>query len=327
MKITRHILWLILSLAGLLMLAACNSPGKPYLSILITNGENEGMRSHVYEYDLSTRKTALRGEFKYTAQYPLGIYDAVHNKIFYIARNGDGKSDQLFSMDLKTKETKQLTTNLFAVNELFVSGNEVILAAASRLSKDNHIKPIASYNIDTNKFRFWWDPDKDDTTVFLLKYNSSKDNFDVALYSWGDFFHKLEIANEKQKPLVPPTYTVYEYEPDGTRKEALFTTKQELGFYALSNKKDEIIYSSAININKPKTVKIHDLKTGKEQPFTVFSTISNLYYEPDDQALLVLGIYHDQRGVYRYDRTTQKVEQVLLEPEKSYINDFQMMTK
>ncbi|WP_068620944.1 hypothetical protein [Paenibacillus tuaregi] len=74
-------------------------------------------------------------------------------------------------------------------------------------------------------------------------------------------------------------------------------------------------------------MKIRDLKKGKEQPFTVFSAISNLYYEPDDQALLVLGIYHDQRGVYRYDRTTQKVEQILLEPEKSYINDFQMMTK
>ncbi|MGG1267743.1 hypothetical protein [Brevibacillus laterosporus] len=68
---------------------------------------------------------------------------------------------------------------LFAVNELFAIDNQVILAISSKTATDNHIMPLASYDLDSKQFRFWWDPDKDDTTVKFAKLIPGTDRYDI----------------------------------------------------------------------------------------------------------------------------------------------------
>lgn len=114
----------------------------------------------------------------------------------------------------------------------------------------------------------------------------------------------------------------------GTEIKELFHTKESLVFFSLSHDGKTAIYGSAPHANDPRHYTIVDLATGLEQLFIVFEAISDAFFEPDDSnVLLVLGIYKDKRGIYRYDRKTGNVE-LLEEPEKDgAINNFTIMAE
>ncbi|WP_374019622.1 hypothetical protein ABU162_08120 [Paenibacillus thiaminolyticus] len=285
--------------------------------------------SQIYQYKIGKQKVGLAGEVPYTSQYPLGAYDAHNEIIYYSSRTSDGKSDQLFSMNLKTGKIDQLTTELYAINHIVVVDGMVIMDASFKDSYDNHIMPIVSYHPQTKELKPWWDLNKDDTTVWDLKYNEAARTIYAATYSWKERFKKVEKANKLHIKPEPPLFTVKEYDVQGNEIKELFHTNESLVFFALAHDGKTAIYGSAPYVNTPRHYTIVDLATGQEQLFTVFEAISDAFFEPDDSGvLLVLGIYKDKRGVYRYDRTTGNVELLLAEPEKDgAINNFTIMVE
>ncbi|BFH67477.1 hypothetical protein J27TS7_50550 [Paenibacillus dendritiformis] len=316
---------LIVSIA----LSACTSKSTPYLSITLTTSKEDQVVSQIYQYEIGKQKVKLAGEVPYTSQYPLGVYDAGNEIIYYSSRTSDGKSDQLFSMDLKTGKIEQLTTELYAINHVVVVDGMVIMDASFKDSYDNHIKPIVSYHPQTKELKPWWDLNKDDTTVWDLKYNEAAGTIYAAIYSWKEDFGNVVKANKLHIKPEPPLYTVKEYDVKGNEIKELFHTKEELVFFSLAHDGKTAIYGSAPYVNTPRHYTIVDLATGQEQLFTVFEAISDAFFEPDDSnVLLVLGIYKDKRGVYRYDRVTGNVELLLAEPEKDgAINNFTIMVE
>ena len=70
---------------------------------------NEMMVMDVIKYDLSNGTISKIASLPYTSQYPLTMYDAEEEKVYYTANADDGKGDELFVMNCNTDESVQLT--------------------------------------------------------------------------------------------------------------------------------------------------------------------------------------------------------------------------
>ncbi|MGG0797354.1 hypothetical protein ABE137_25755 [Brevibacillus laterosporus] len=311
------------------LLVSCSSTKSPYLSITVTAGEGDQLLSTTYEYDLSTKKLLMRGQVPYTSQYPLTAVDVKRQVIYYTGRDQSGLADQLQVYDLTSKQSQTLTTDLFAINELFTIDKQVILAASSQKTTDNHIMPLASYDLDHKQFRFWWDPNKEDTTVKFAKPIPGTNRLYAGLYSFGESFTNLEKANQQQLQdgAEPPLYTVFEFDDRGNKIKKWFETKEELPFFALSSDQKQAFYSSATTTFTPRSYQFLELATSSKTPFTPFEQISDAFFEPEDQGLLLLGTYQKKRGVYRYDLQSKEVTLLMEEPPKAFINNFTLMEK
>ncbi|AUM64944.1 hypothetical protein C0R09_10580 [Brevibacillus laterosporus] len=323
----KQLLFFFLILSTLLV--SCSPTKSPYLSITVTAGEGDQLLSTTYEYDLSTKKLLMRGQVPYTSQYPLTAVDVKRQVIYYTGRDQSGLADQLQVYDLTSKQSQTLTTDLFAINELFVIDKQVVLAASSKKATDNHIMPLASYDLDHKQFRFWWDPNKEDTTVKFAKPIPGTNRLYAGLYSFGESFTNLEKANQLQLQdgAEPPLYTVFEFDDRGNKIKKWFETKEELPFFALSSDQKQAFYSSATTTFTPRSYQFLELATSSKTPFTPFEQISDAFFEPGDQGLLLLGTYQKKRGVYRYDLQSKEVTLLMEEPSKAFINNFTLMEK
>ena len=94
-----------------------NKESKVYISFLETRaGPADKMKSRVYHLDISSDKVTKRGIVPYFSQYPLAVFSESKNKIFFSMRAVEFNPDQLCEYDLETKEKKELTKDIFAIN-------------------------------------------------------------------------------------------------------------------------------------------------------------------------------------------------------------------
>lgn len=89
-------------------------------------------------------------QFDYTAQYPLGFYDKTNQLVYYTQRVGTDKNygDQIFVRDLKSKKSSRLTDNLFAVNYVIPSGDQLFFVANV---KGEQVIRLGSIHLKTKK--------------------------------------------------------------------------------------------------------------------------------------------------------------------------------
>ncbi len=85
--------------------------------------------------DLSDESTTKAASLPYTSQYPLSMYSAEKEKIYYTANAADSKGDELFVMDCNNKETKQLTQYFFAINNIYPIKNGIFIAGGRMTEK------------------------------------------------------------------------------------------------------------------------------------------------------------------------------------------------
>ena len=109
-------------LMAVLFCTACGSKKTQYLSIAVTSyndniSPENGMTINVLKYDFKNDPVIV-GSVPYTSQYPLAVYDESDNCIYYSAKSSGTKGDQLWQYNIETKEEKQLTDSLFAINSL-----------------------------------------------------------------------------------------------------------------------------------------------------------------------------------------------------------------
>ncbi|MFD1776958.1 hypothetical protein [Paenibacillus rhizophilus] len=96
-----------------------------------TTDENGAIKTQILSYDTATKEMKKVFEFDYTAQYPLGFYDKPNQLLYYTQRVNTDKDygDQIFVRDLSSNKSNQLTNNLYAVNYIIPSGDQLFFVA------------------------------------------------------------------------------------------------------------------------------------------------------------------------------------------------------
>ncbi|MNW29538.1 hypothetical protein D3C74_63950 [compost metagenome] len=305
-----------------------------YLSMTYTeyvNGKNtdKGMVMRVMTYDLSSKKMTKLADVPYTSQYPLSVVSLPDHKIYYSA-DVDDKGDQLFSYDLNSKKTEQLSDNLFAINRIVPTTPEGPLVLAAVKKGERTLKTIF-YNKSTHTMQFLHDENQDMNT-WSVSYNSSKSATYISQFSENGRDKQRDIATKKQSTMLPPDYKVTEINNATKQERSVITLKNEQ-ILSLSSSNDQLLLVTArfINHSNPE-YSLVDIVTGKRTKLELpISSRSFIYMSPDGKGIYYLGSasqknQEEGRGVYYYDFTS-KIQTPIFIQEEGFINSFMLLNK
>ncbi|WDZ54707.1 hypothetical protein [Paenibacillus polymyxa] len=348
---------LILSLLVPTLLSSCSPPSTPaaesiplkqiqsgeksapveqgqYLSMTYTeyvNGKNtdQGMVMRVMTYDLNSKKLTKLADVPYTSQYPLSVVSLPDHKIYYSADVGD-KGDQLFSYDLNTKKTEQLTDNLFAINDIVPTtpGGPLVLVAVKK--GERTLKTIF-YNKSTRTMKFMHDENQDKIT-WSIAYNSAKNTIYNSQYSERERDKQSDISDRTQTIMVPPDKKVTEINSVTKQERSIITLKKEkISSMSSSNDKLLLVTSRLTNFGTTE-YSLVDITTGKRTKIKLpILSRQFVYMSPDSKGVYYLGStslknQDEGRGVYYYDFTSKTQTPIFIQKE-GFINNFMLLNK
>lgn len=303
----------------------------PYLSISYTTyddkeGPQGGMTTNIVLYDIKNEEIKNIEGVDYTSQYPLGIYCRADNKIYYSAENSETKGDDLFSLDLKTKEVERLTDDLFAINYIIPRKDDILLVAVKRETRGLR---VISYNKLTKKVDYENLQD-DDTSTWAIGINiDNSQEFYTSTFSEAQGYNNAEKASTGEADrYYYPDNTVYKYLKNYKNKEKIdFFEKQKVDAISATNK--NILFTLISQLDDPKKDKtiIMDKNTKKKEEIKVENYhIGATALAPDNKTIFFIGYpYYDSggRGVYQYDIETKQVKQIFVQEDGvGFVNNF-----
>ncbi|MBM7107343.1 hypothetical protein [Brevibacillus laterosporus] len=305
-----------------------------YLSITYTeyaNGKDttDGMVMRVMSYDLQSKVMAKLADIPYTSQYPLSVVSLMDNKIYYSADVQD-KGDQLFSYDLQSKKTEQLSKELFAINYIVPTTKKgpIILAA---VKKGERVLKTVLYDKQKHKLDFMDDKDLDSNT-WAVSYNKQVNKSYLARFSENEREKQRNISNKQQIAMVPPDYTVVELNNETKKERPIISLKKEQ-IIALSSTGNQLFLITSPSINRPPIeYSLVDSKTGKRTKLDLpISSRSDVYLSHDAKGIYYLGStskkdFNMGRGIYYYDFATKKIQTIFLQ-ENGFINNFMLVAR
>ncbi len=313
----------------LLALCGCRPNKEMYLSITTTSyNENGELIFNVYKYALSKKQLENKFEKKYTSQYPLGIFSQSKNTVYYTAEYEKNHGDQLFAYNLDTKETKMLTDDFYAINQIIPISNKIYIIGVK--IGERLLKP-SIYDFETNK---------------LITLNNNDDlNFENMVY---DVFHHniyfsanyqkevdeaLDKANQgKGSKYISPDTHIYFLEKN--KLKHLYSTNCKLIYRMLPQKNGDLCFTESESIpawDPEYFTYSFDKSTNKKHPTINIDEIMNVtqftYFISSNQ-IVFLGTkvdsedeQHIHRGIYLYNIDSCNIE-LLFELEEQYINNF-----
>jgi hypothetical protein len=292
-----------------------------YLSMTYTeyvNGKNtdKGMVMRVMTYDLSSKKMTKLADVPYTSQYPLSVVSLPDHKIYYSA-DVDDKGDQLFSYDLNSKKTEQLSDNLFAINRIVPTTPEGPLVLAAVKKGERTLKTIF-YDKSTHTMQFLHDENLDMNTWSVFSENGQD--------------KQRDIAAKKQTIMISPDYKVTEINTNTKQERPIITLKNEQ-ILSMSSSNDQLLLVTArfINHGNPE-YSLVDIATGKRTKLELpISSRSFIYMSPDSKGIYYLGSasqknQEEGRGVYYYDFASKTQTPIFIQ-EEGFINNFMLLNK
>lgn len=167
---------------------------------------NEMMVMDVITYDLSNGTTSKIASLPYTSQYPLTMYDAEEDKVYYTANADDGKGDELFVTDCNTDETLQLTKYFFAINNIYRIKNGIFVAGVKR-----HKELVRPYLYDTKTKKINAILLPENVNITCTHYNPINQELYVAGYREQDDRKALEEQDDSSD-VEGITHTIYKLE-------------------------------------------------------------------------------------------------------------------
>jgi Tol biopolymer transport system component len=256
------------------------SHASPYLSLTATDkmGHN-----HYYIYQIQDRSIKEMAVLEDTAQYPLGVVDLDKNVIFYAQR--EAGADQLFEYNLNTKQSRKLTSDLFAINYMIPVEDQVLLAAAS---KEKSSVQIYSFDLQKNKLVPWFDSADDDTSVQTMTLDRSEKFLYVTLFSASEKRMNMKAAEKAQaNDVVPAKHRIAKYDLRGTLLNEVLSSREKIVETAISPDDKSIILNSSELVFKPRVFALMDLNTKQKQPLKIdgISSIGTVYYSPDNKGI------------------------------------------
>lgn len=304
-----------------------------YLSITNTeyvNGKdtNDGMVMRVYTYDIHTKNLTKLADLPYNSQYPLTVASLAEDTIYY-SGSGKDKGDELFSYDIKTQITQQLSSDLFAINSIIPDTVDHTLVMAAVKNGERPVK-VMFFDKETQDMTILNDNDSD-TTTWDISYDPETRKSYAIQYSEEEQYNHMEESNKTQTPMVPPNHTIIEIDPISKQTRKVIELEKEQ-ILTLSTRGDQILIATAKHINKyPIKYSMVNIKTGERNEIDLpIKASSELFLSKDGQGFYFLGENtqaneNQERGIYFYDLKTQQVEAIFLQKE-GFINNFMLLT-
>lgn len=322
-------------LAFLLVLMGCtrSSEKNNYLSILTTVVDiNNHLQMINYCYDIETEKITKVSQLEYNAQYPLSVYSKEDNKVYYTSNIDNG--DQLFSLNLKTKETKQLTENVFAINYIIPTKDKIYLLLV--MKNERSLKP-AIYDKKSNKLKVY--NKKDDLNFEVITYDNYNQYFYASASKQKDIDQALEKANSgKGQKYIAPNYYIYDLSEDINKPKKIYTTENKLIRRMFSHPDGSLSFTQAESIPEwnPQYYS-YSLDSKKDQLESITNIDELMYisefvaYHPNGEEIFFLGSDSDNeknqdRCLYLYNFKTKEIK-LIFEVETGFINSFVMISE
>jgi hypothetical protein len=305
-----------------------NPPVDDYITITSSqeNPDTGGIDTTITAYGIKAKTMEEIFQFEYSAQYPLGFYDAITGRVYYTRRidaSGD-YGDQIFVTDTKSLGETQLTDDLFAVNYIIPDGETVFFVARPHGSQ---VLKLGAIDLKTGMISYWGD---DETGVQTVAIDKNRRKLVVATYSERE--RAYNVAHQEgpagQDNMKMPTHTVYEtdYSFENTVKlfeEALWIRMlmvHDNDIYALCDRKYNNSAESSIlyRYNRDeRTLYTSEWNTYRLQ-------IGDANYSSDGQHIYSIASVEGQRGVYDFDLTTGEVRPIMLQ-NSNFINNIQVV--
>lgn len=167
-----------------------------YLSFTVTHGVtgSDGFESDVYYFNLEEQEVKKIATVPYTSQYPLAVYDANDNVVFYSAQdpNVSERKDELYCYNISTEKTQKLTSTLTAINYIIPRMDTIILGAID--DQSNKGLGIKVYDKITGDLKIL--PWNEDDFIDNMTYNPLTDTVVFSCSSLKEKYKVLDLAND-----------------------------------------------------------------------------------------------------------------------------------
>ena len=198
-----------------------------YISFTVTNeiiSKTPGtlFESHVFCYDIQSQALHEVATVPYNSQYPLTAYDRPENKVYFSASALKGgrmrnASDKLYSLDLTNNEIKVLTNNLYAINYIIPTRNNIILVACPLDSPEITLM-LYSWDKSSRKLKeLSWESD-----ITFSKVYYQPDTHYLIASTFSSSEDLFRIRNQDKTPYITPDKEVYRIDFNNAKHEKLF---------------------------------------------------------------------------------------------------------
>lgn len=334
----KKLLFCALGLAVLLSGCGKTSEEEPpkgdYVTLTVTGYDNrddsaDGMTVQVWCYDTASGDLKQMFSFPASAQYSLGFYDRAHQTVYYTQRqetdNALGYGDQIFAYDLNTQTETQLTTELFAVNDLFPAENRLYFAAST--ARDGVIR-LGYLDLTTGELSFW--REDGDTFVETMTVDAAHNRVYYVGYSMQE--RNDNVLHQGNGDFLIPIHTVYQTDLDFSETESLYSDHTWLRGILTHGTQIEVLSDEKYNRPElPSTVVSIDPETKSVQT-AVWDGDCRLQqetpnYTSDSAAIYSIIATDDDRGVGRYDVETKDTELCFSTVDGNFINNMRVVYK
>lgn len=313
-KILKQCLVLAIIICMTLVFTACNNTNnddqskkdKTFTLTVTPNQEPNGLYLDTKACVLheNSKKLDTVSTIKSNAAYSLTYFDKDKNTVFYTTNTKVNRKggDQLFSYDVKTKKSVQLTDNLYAINYIIpMKGDNLFLVV---IKEGTHNISPGYYNKTTKEFTdLEWD---DDFFVSNANKDPQSNEIYVSGYSNTENDKKLDLLNdEKIDGPFGIDNKIYTVSKD-SNKLVFELDDRYIDSFAVNGNKLICITSLQGNTDSDKKIIMYDLNTKKE------SHIDNLPIRGDI-------FYLDADGANVYANTGEQIEKINIETKKSQI--------
>ena len=188
--------------------------------ITITNTYSTDKEEYVMDvlmYNFSNQSISNIVSMPYTSQYPLTMYSASEDKVYYTALSEDKKGDELFVTDCQSKDVQQLTNKFFAINNIYPLNDGIFIAGVKR-SDDTAVKPYI-YDKETKTVKEI--PIINDFYIACAHYDPVKQD----LYVSGYLEKEDRKAFDEQEDGDIKGITNYIYKFDGNKFKLIYSKK------------------------------------------------------------------------------------------------------
>ncbi|MDD2482025.1 MAG: hypothetical protein PHC44_06150 [Lutispora sp.] len=305
-----------------------DSPINNYISITTSQEDIDTgkISTKIIVYDIITKTTEEVFQFEYSAQYPLGFYDAKSKSVYFTKRIsiGENLGDNIFVFDTKFSQEKQLTNDLFAVNYIISDGAKVFFVGRPNGSQ---VLKLGVIDSKTNSISYWGD---EDTNVEAIAIDRKQKKVIVSTYSETERVYNVTHQDGPvgQDNFKMPIHTVYEidYSFENTSKlfeESLWIRTvmiHDSDIYALCdrNYNNSSEPSTLYRYNRiKKVIEISEWNTYRLQ-------VGDAGYSSDGQHIFSISFIDNQRGVYDFDLITGEVYPIMIQT-SGFINNIQVV--
>lgn len=268
---------------------------------------------------------------EYSSQYPLTIYDKRNEAIYYSDRvdNNGGYGDQLFYYDLKSKESVQLTDNIYAINYIFPVKDSVYMLGAM---KNTHYLTIIKYDLCTKELSVF--DDEGVWTFDLLVYDVYSDKLFASACNAKEEEENREAYNSRPEEeyddnIIPTDYTIFVFEDDFYNPKKIMKTDHKYirRMAATPDGKLFVTTADTFPVMDPEYESFFlNLKTLQTEEAPCIDDAADVtefvYFFPNDSRIYFIGsdTQSDVIGLCSYDTNSQKVD-LLYESDAGYINN------